>query len=230
MKGLAADLIGVFHSPAATIARAMEAKRWKGALAVLLLVTALVTFLTYPVTKAEQAKLVRDSAMADRLSDEQLAALGTYTPLGRVSGSLTAALFAALALVLGASFVYLFYKVGGAEGLYVHFFAGVATASLLDMGLGALLKGGLVLAQKTMMVHTGLTLFFPNLDFRSLPYAALSQFDFFSLWYLAALALGIAAFSRIGVKKSFVVAALYFLFKSLILVSLSFFSMKMMGM
>jgi len=230
MKGSIADLVGIFSSPAATIARAMESKRWKAALAVILLVTALVTYLTYPITKAEQAKLIRDSQMAERLSDEQLDALGSFTPFQRASGALFAALFAALALLLGASFVYLFYKVGGAEGLFAHFFAGVATASLLDMALGGLLKGLLVLGRKTILVHTGLTLFFPGLDFRSLPYLTLAQFDFFALWYLAALALGIAAFSRMSVKKSLVIAVFYFLFKSLILVSLSYFTMKLTGM
>ena len=43
MKGSIADLVGIFSSPAATIARAMESKRWKAALAVILLVTALVS-------------------------------------------------------------------------------------------------------------------------------------------------------------------------------------------
>jgi hypothetical protein len=230
MNGFISDLTGVIGRPGATIARAMESKRWKAALAAILLVTAVVTFITFPITKAEQAKLIRDSEMADKLSDEQLAGLENFTPFQRVSGSVLAAFFAALTLVVGAFFIYLFFKVGGAEGLYVNFFSAVALASLLDMVLGGALKGLLVLLKKTMMVQTGLTLFFPGLNFRSLPYIALSQFDFFSLWYLVALALGIAVFARISPKKSMTIAALYFLFKSLVLVSISFFSMKLMGM
>lgn len=230
MNGFISDLTGVIGSPGATIARAMEAKRWKAAMAAILLVTAIVTFITFPITKAEQAKLIRDSEMADKLSDEQLAGLENFSSFQRVSGSVFATVFAALTLVLGAFFIYLFFKVGGAEGLYVNFFSAVAQASLLDMVLGGALKGLLVLLKKTMMVQTGLTLFVPGLDFRSLPYVVLSQFDFFFLWYLAALALGIAVFARISLKKSMTIAALYFLFKSLVLVSISFFSMKLMGM
>jgi hypothetical protein len=224
------DLTGVVSSPAATIARAMEAKRWKAALAAILLVTAIVTFITFPITKTEQAKMIRDSEMADKLSDEQLAGLENFTPFQRVSGSVYAMFFSALALLLAAFFVYLFFKVGGAEGLYVNYFSAVAQASFLDMILGGALKGLLVLLKKTMMVQTGLTLFFPGLDFRSLPYIVLSQFDFFSLWYLAALSLGIAVYARISPKKSMTIAALYFLFKSLVLVSLSYFGMRLMGM
>jgi len=230
MNGFISDLTGVVGSPGKTIARAMEAKRWKTALAAILLVTALVTFITFPITKAEQAKLIHDSEMADKLSDEQLAGLENFSSFQRVSGSVFAAFFAALALVLGAFFIYLFFKVGGAEGLYANFFSAVAQASLLDMVLGGALKGLLVLLKKTMMVQTGLTLFFPGLDFRSLPYVVLSQFDFFSLWYLAALALGVAIFARISLKKSVTITVMYFLFKSLVLVSISFFGMKLMGM
>jgi len=88
----------------------------------------------------------------------------------------------------------------------------------------------LISIKKTMFVHTGLTMFFPALDFRSLPFLILSQFDFFSIWYLLALALGIAYFTKISPQKSITIVVLYFLFKSLVFVSFSYFSMKLMGM
>jgi hypothetical protein len=230
MNAFIDNIIGVIASPARTVAKAMEQKRWQAALVLVLLVTAVCTFITFPVTKTEQAKFIRDSEMAEKLSDDQLADLDKFTPVQRASGAAFSAVFAALVLVVGSFFVYLFFKVGGAEGLYVNYFSGVAQASVLDMVLGGILKSTLVMLKKTMLVHTGLTMFFPGMDFRSLSFITLSQFDFFSLWYLAALALGIAVFAKISPKKSITIAVLYFLFKSLILVALSFFSMKMMGM
>jgi hypothetical protein len=224
------DFIGVVADPARTIARVMEKKRWQAALVVLLLVTAACTFITFPITKAEQAKLIRDSEMADRLNDEQLAGLDRFTPVQRVTGAVYAAVFSALSLIVGAFFIYLFFKVGGTEGLYVNYFSAVAHASILDMILGGVLKSILVLAKKTMMVHTGLTMFFPGLDFRSLPFMVLAQFDFFSIWYLLALALGIAVFANISTQKSVFIAILYFFFKSLIFISLSYFALKLTGM
>ncbi len=223
------DFIGVITNPAQTIARVMEKKRWQAALVVLLLVTAACTFITFPITKVEQAKLIRDSEMADRLSDEQLADLDKFTPVQRVTGALYAAIFSALSIIVGAFFIYLFFKVGGAEGLYANYFSAVALASILDVVLGGILKSILVVAKKTMMVHTGLTMFFPGLDFRSLPFLVLAQFDFFSIWYLLALAVGIAVFAKISAKKSVFIVILYFLFKSLILISLSYFALKLTG-
>jgi len=230
MNGFINNVIGVITSPASAVAKAMAEKRWPAALVLVLLVTAICTYVTYPVTKVEQAKFIRDSEMAEKLSDQQLADLDKFTPTQRASGAVFSAVFAALVLVVGAFFVYLFFKVGGVEGLYVNYFSGVAQASVLDMVLGGILKSTLVMLKKTMMVHTGLTMFFPGLDFRSLNFILLSQFDFFSLWYLTALALGIAAFAKISLKKSLVITVMYFLFKSLVLVAVSFFTMKMMGM
>jgi hypothetical protein len=223
------DFFGVIGNPAQTIARVMEKKRWQAALAVILLVAAVCTFLIYPISKADQARLIRDSDMAEKLSDEQLAGLDQYTPTGRIFGALVPIVFSGLAIVLAAFFIYLFYKVAGSEGLYVNYFSGVVHASLLDMVLGGILKCVLVMIKQTTMVHTGLTLFFPGLEIRSLPFIALSQFDFFSLWYLAALALGIAAYARISPKKSIFIAVLYFLFKSIVFIGFSYIMMKITG-
>jgi len=224
------DFFGVIGNPAQTIGKIMDKKRWQAVLAVILLFSAIATFLTYPVTKVEQAKFIRDSEMADKLSEEQLANLDKFTPSQRLTGALFSLVFAGMMIVVAAFFIYLFFKVAGSEGNYVHYFSGVVHASILDMFLGGILKSSLILMKKTMLVHTGLTMFSPGMDFRSLPFIILSQFDFFSLWYLAALALGIAFFAKISLQKSFFIAFLYFLFKSLVFVSFSYLSIKLLGM
>jgi hypothetical protein len=224
------DIIGVFANPGPTIGKVMDKKRWLGVFTIILLTTAILTYVSYPVTKVEGAKLIRDSEMANKLSEEQLANLDKFTPAQRVIGALTQLPMAAIMLLLGAFFVYLFFKVAGAEGIFSNYFSGVVHASLLDMFLGGILRTALISLKKTMLVETGLTMFFPALDFRSLPYIILSQFDFFSIWYLLALTLGIACFAKIGPRKSIAVVVLYFLFKSLVFVSFSYFSMKLIGM
>ncbi|MCX6556943.1 MAG: YIP1 family protein [Candidatus Aminicenantes bacterium] len=221
---------GIIDNPGPTIGRVMDKKRWLGAFALILLTMAIVTYVTYPITKAEGAKFIRDSEMADKLSEDQLASLDQFTPGQRLFGALTQLPLAALTLLLAAFFVYLLFKVAGAAGDFSHYFSAVAHASLLDMFLGGVVRAVLVAIQKTMFVHTGLTILFPALDFRSLSYLVLAQFDFFSLWYLLALALGIAHFTKISVKRSIATVVFYFLFKSLVFVSFSHFSMKLLGM
>jgi len=230
MNEFASDFFGVIGNPGPTIARVMDKKRWQAALVLVLLVSAIVTFITFPVSKVEQAKLIRDSQMAEKLSEEQLASLDKFTPTQRFMGSLYALVFSGLTIVIGAFFIYLFFKVAGSEGNYVNYFSGVAHASILDMFLGGILKGALILLKKTLIVHTGLTMLFPGLDFRSLGFIVLSQFDFFSIWYLAALALGIAVYAKISLKKSISVMVAYFLFKSLVFIAFSYLAMKLVGM
>ena len=224
------DFMGVICSPGQTIGKLMEKKRWQTVFVIILLTAAIVTYLSYPITKVEGAKFVRDSEMANKLSEEQLANLDKFTPTQRLIGALTQLPLAALMMLLSAFFVYLFFKVAGAEGNFSHYFSGVVHASVLDMFLGGILKAALISIKKTMFVHTGLTMFFPALDFRSMPFLILSQFDFFSIWYLLALTLGIAYFTKISPQKSITIVVLYFLFKSLVFVSFSYFSMKLMGM
>jgi len=224
------DFIGVIVSPGPTIGKLMDRKRWLGVFIIILLTTSIVTYLSYPITKVEGAKFIRDSEMADKLSEEQLANLDKFTPTQRFIGALAQMPMAAIMILLGAFFVYLFFKVAGAEGNFSHYFSGVVYASVLDMFLGGIVKAALISIKKTMFVHTGLTMFFPALDFRSMSFLILSQFDFFSIWYLLALTLGIAFFAKISSRKSITVAVLYFLFKSLVFVSFSYFSMKLLGM
>ena len=230
MNEFFSDFMGVISSPGPTIGKLMAKKRWLAVFILILLATTIITYLSYPITKVEGAKFIRDSEMANKLSEEQLANLDKFTPTQRLISALTQPPLAALMMLLAAFFVYLFFKVAGAEGNFSNYFSGVVHASVLDMFLGGILKAALISIKKTMFVHTGLTMFFPALDFRSIPFLILSQFDFFSIWYLLALTLGIAYFTKISRRKSVTIASLYFLFKSLVFVSFSYFSMKLMGM
>ena len=230
MNEFFSDFMGVISNPGPTIGKVMDKKRWLAAFILILVTSSIIAYISYPVTKVEGARFIRESEMAGKLSEEQLANLDKFTPAQRLFGALTQIPMAALMMLFGAFFVYLFFKVVGAEGIFSNYFSGVAYASLLDGFLGAILKGVMMSLKKTLFVETGLTMFFPALDFRSMPYIVLSQFDFFSIWYLLILALGIAQFARINLKKSIMVMVLYFIFKSLVFVSFSYFSMKLMGM
>ncbi|HSQ34524.1 MAG TPA: YIP1 family protein [Candidatus Binatia bacterium] len=224
------DLVGVIVNPGPAIAALMDKKRWQAVFMLILMTTAILAYISYPITKAEGARFIRNSEMAEKFSEEQLANLDKFSPGQRLFGALTQLPMAAVILLMAAFFVYLFFKTAGCEGNFGNYFSGVVHASLLDMFLGGILKNVLMWINKTMIVHTGLTMFFPDLDFRSVKFVILSQFDFLSIWYLLALAMGIALFTKISVKKSMVVMALYFLFKSVIFVSFSYFSMKLIGM
>jgi hypothetical protein len=223
------DFIGVIGSPGPTIGRLMAKKRWQAALAIILLVTAVATFITFPIAVKDNAIMMRDSSIAEKMSDEQLINLDRVTVAGRFFATFIAILVSILVITIGAFFIYLFFKIGGAEGFYVHYFTGVAFASILDMGFGGILRTLLVLSKKTVLIHTGLVMFFPGLDSHSLLSIFLRQFDFFSLWYLVALALGISVFTKFSLKKSIFITSQYFLFKCLVAVPIAYIWGKFTG-
>lgn len=229
MNQFLSDLKGVILTPAQTIAAVMERKRWLPALALVVAVSLLLSYLAYPVVKVEQAKLVRSSPMADRLSEEQLDNLDKYTPAKRVGETLFQLPIQPLIFVLAAFFIYLFFKIGGAEGFFVNYFTAVCYASLIDTVFGGLVKTALILLKKSIMVSTSLTLLFPAMEIRSPAYLMLSQFDLFSIWYLVALALAIAVFSKMSPSRSLAIASAYFAFRAIVFVLFSMLFMRMWG-
>jgi len=224
------DYLGIFTDPGKTLAAFMEKKNWIAALTVILVVTAILFYLIYPIQKEDQAKFVRESKLAERLSEEQLENLDKFTLTKRATDTVFPMVFMGLSLVMAAFFIYLFFKMGGVEGSFVHFFSGVANASLIDCVLGAIVRTALVLTKKTTLVTMSLAALFPNMEFRSLGFMVVSQLDVFTLWYLGALAAGIAVFAKISWRKSATIALYYFIFKVVILVGLSYLSMKIVGM
>ena len=223
------NLVDVIRSPGKAIGRTMEKKKWVAIFLLILAVSSIATYVTYPVTKAEQAKLLRNSEFAARMSEEQLESLDKFTPAQRLAGALFPFPITALTIVIAAFFVYLFFKIGGAEGGYMNFFSGVVHASVIDMVLAGIVKSVLILSQKSILVSTSLSLLLPAAGFRSFRYLLLSQFDLFSIWYLVALALGVAQFAKISVRKSFGITAGYFLFKGIVVVTFSYFTMRLVG-
>ncbi len=223
------NLLGVIRSPGKTISQVMEKKKWVAVFLLILTVSAIATYMTYPITKAEQAKLLKNSEFAARMSEDQLESLDKFTPAQRLAGALFPVPITALTMVIAAFFVYLFFKIGGAEGSYMNFFSGIVHASVIDMVLGGIVKSLLIISQKSILVSTSLSLLSPTASFRSLSYLLLSQFDLFSIWYLSALALGVAQFARISPRKSLGITAGYFLFKGIVVVAFSYFTLRLVG-
>jgi hypothetical protein len=223
------NLLGVIRSPGKTISQVMEKKTWVAVFLLILTVSSIATYVIYPITKVEQAKLLRNSEFAARMSEEQLENIDKFTPAQRMAGALFPLPITALTMVVAAFFIYMFFKIGGAEGSYMNFFSGVVHASVIDMVLAGIVKSLLILSQKSLLVSTSLSLFSSTASFRSFSYLLLSQFDLFSIWYLSALAIGIAQYTGISARKSFGIAAGYFLFKGTVVVAFSYFTLRLIG-
>lgn len=227
MSEVLKQIVNVFLHPSITIKATMEKKNWLIPMILLLILSSTLSYFTFPVMKVEQAKLLRESPLADRLSEEQLANMENYTSFQRFSSLFWSGLTLVITLLLGTAFLYLFYKIPGCEGMFANYFSAFTVASFIDLGLGGLVKSFIILTKHDILASTSLTLLFPHMNIRSFTYVLLSQIDFFPIWFLIALALGIAAYAKISTRKSLTIAFSYFLFKILVISSFSYMTMKL---
>ncbi len=219
----------VFTAPGPALARLRAQRAWPAALLLLVLATALFSFMTFPIQKADQAEMIRESRLAEQFTLDQLESMSRVTPGQRYFSMFWSGLVLTLVLVFGTFFVYLFYKVAGTEGLYSDYFTLFANASLIDVLAGGAVRTLLTLLKGSTQVSTSLALLAPGLEKSSMTYLVLSQFDFFSLWFMFALAVGIAAGLGLSEKKSLVIMAFYFAFKASIVVLFSYLSLRLLG-
>jgi hypothetical protein len=98
-------------------------------------------------------------------------------------------------LVAGALWV-LFSAAMGANLGFRHHFSIAAHAGIIS-GLGSLVTIGTMFVRGTMHASLSLAAFAPGLKPTSVAYMSLALFDFFTLWYMAALGLLVAGAGRL---------------------------------
>lgn len=211
----------LISSPGKTVGEAMEKKQWLSLLLILMVIQAFFTFVTYPTVKNERARLIRESSLSDHLSEEQLSSLDQYSGLQHLIDSGFSGVILIISLLISTAFIYLFYKIADAAGFYVHFFSGVVQASLIPILLGGLVQTLLIWWTGKLSYSLSFALLLPKSAMHSFIFYLFNQFNLISIWYFVVLALGIAYYSHMTVKKSLAVMFSYFFFKVLIISSFS---------
>lgn len=178
---------------------------------------------------AQSQELLKESQISEYLSEDELVDFQNMTGSRRIMVSLWGTFITFLVLVVAAFFIYLFYGIGGTEGVYANYFTIVVNASIIDtvfpllLGIISILSGIGIAAFSNLANLLALA---PN----TMAYLIVSQIDIFNIWYLIAVALGIAVFSKISQKKSLFIAGIYFIFTTVLKILFSYLSVKILGM
>lgn len=224
------DLKGIFVKPGPTLGRMMTRKQWAAGFALIVVLIGIFSFITLPHEMAQSSEWLENSRFAEVLADQSGGAIN-YTSSFQRSLLTAGALFSlVLSLAVGTFFVYLFYGIGGTEGMYVNYFSLVVNASIIDTVIPAFLSMVSIPLGINLVGFTNATLFFPNLPGNTFKALLLAQLDVFSIWYLVVIAAGVAVFAGITFKKSLRIAIFYFCFRTAVIVLFSYLSMKMFGM
>lgn len=231
-----ARLQGVFFTPQLTLKAISEKPIWLDALIILLIVSALFTYITTPYSSKDQAEILKSSIkLQERMGEERfkqrieqlenpsksLVFLSSFllSPITFLIGFLISSL---IILVIG--------RFSSTEGNFVQIFSAYLYVNFIDKILGNALRLILILSRKSVMqTTTSLALLFPRLETTSFSFIVLSQIDFFQLWLFGILGYGLSHIFKIDIKKALFISYSFWLLKSLFNIALFSLSMKLMG-
>ena len=220
------DLVGIFKTPGQTLGKLMKSRNWVPMFLILVIIMGLVTYFTFP---AKMAQMAKDPRYAEIMGGEKAPYFVNNSTFARTMGTFTSVFVLFVTLVMGAFFLYLFFGIGGSDGLFNNYFTLVVHASVIDVVIPLLLSSlSIVTGIGFSAVATPFNLILSP-DPKSFIFLVLGALNIFTLWYHVVVAAGIHVFSNLSFKKCMTISILYFLFKAVVSVGFSYIAMKIMG-
>ena len=204
--GLIGRMIRVFYAPGETfesVAASRTAIDWVAPAAVAAIVAFAAAVAVMPLAMEEGAKAIQEQMQDRELSDEQREMMEKMTGAGQTFGLVMApvvsfvVLFVSALLLLGAA------RIAGAEVGYSGMLTVSAYSSLVQ-ALKGIVVTPLMLSKKSMVVHTGLGLLLPGEMLNSFAGRFLAGIEFFTLWQVVIVAVGISALGNVQARKALV--------------------------
>jgi hypothetical protein len=195
----------IYFAPSKVFKALKEKPRWITPFIIVLVVVALTAALT--VNFSRDAIMARqEEAMIERgLTEEQMEQARQFTsgPIIMISSAVGALFFTAVILLLFALIINLFIPLFSGESGFKPVFSVICYSALIAVP-AAILKLILIAITKSPFVTTSLALFVPNLAKESVTYQFLSGFDFFIIWQMILVAMGINITNNIPKKSAYI--------------------------
>ncbi len=186
-------LIDIFIQPSVVFRNIKEKPEWFKPLAFVIGMLCIISILNIALNRdlimEQQIEAMRKRNMTEEQIDQAL----RYTsgPIVYVSTVFGTVLGVSIILLLFALLVNIFIPIAGGTGSYKLVFSVVTHSALIKIP-AHLLRLILILIKNSLQVSTSLALFTPNLPSNSLVYQLLSSFDFFIVWEMILVAMGIS--------------------------------------
>ncbi len=226
INSLFAGLDGIIRTPGPSLGNLMGSKKWVSYFVIILVTVFILSFVTFPYAADQMSEMMEDSSLADYFQDQDF----DFHSLSfgqKMFVLIPELVFVFIVIGIGAFFTYLFFGIGGAEGLYINYFAIVTGASLIDIVFPKMVETISLIFNVKLLGFLSPAVFIPGGDAKSFIHIFVSRFDVFSVWYAIAIALGIAYFSKLDIKKSMTISGIYLIFKALVISGFSFLFLSM---
>lgn len=216
-------IIDIFTAPTRVFTGLKEKPEWVKPFVIVLVVVALSSAFTVMLTKdtiiTKQEEALRERGM----SDEQVEQAKKFIqgPLPVVLGGIGGAVFTAVLLLLFTVVLNLLVPVFGGTDAFKSVFS-VVSFSALIMVPATVLKLILIAITKSPYVTTSLALLAPNLEKTSFLYQLLAGFDFFVIWEMILVALGISIINGVKKQNAYILVFLIWLVSIFVGIGLGF--------
>lgn len=195
----------IYFAPSKVFKAIKEKPRWIMPIIIVLVVVTVTAALT--VHFSRDAIVARqEEAMIERgLTEEQMEQARQFTsgPIIVISSAVGALFFTVVLLALFTLIVNLFIPLFSGESGFKTVFSVICYSALIAVP-AAILKLILIGITKSPFVTTSLALLVPNLAKESFTYQLLSSFDFFVIWQMILVAMGINITNNVPKKNAYI--------------------------
>ncbi len=199
------NIIDTFVNPRVVFTRVKEKPEWLMPLAIVLIGLAVLSMLTIATTRdlinAQQIEAMKERNM----TEEQIEQAMKFTsgPFMVIVGGIGSIIGTLVMLLIFAGILNLFIPMLGGEGSFRMVFSVVSYSALVKIP-SAIIRWILIMLKHSLHVSTSLVLFVPGLDTKSFIYKFLSGIDFFLLWEMILVALGISITNSLKRENSYI--------------------------
>jgi hypothetical protein len=195
----------IYFAPSKVFKALKEKPRWITPFIIVLVVVALTAALTVNFSRDAIMARQEEAMIARGLTEEQMEQARQFTsgPIIMISSAVGALFFTAVILLLFALIINLFIPLFSGESGFKPVFSVICYSALIAVP-AAILKLILIAITKSPFVTTSLALFVPNLAKESVTYQFLSGFDFFIIWQMILVAMGINITNNIPKKSAYI--------------------------
>ena len=227
--GLIGRMIRVFYAPRETfeaVAESRTAIDWVAPAAVSAIVALAAAVAIVPLAMEEGARVMQEQMQEQEINDDQREMMEKMAGAGQTVGIVMApvvsfvVLFISALLLLGAG------RIAGA-GIGYSGMLTVSAYSSLVQALKGIIVTPLMLAKKSMVVHTGLGLLLPGEMMNTFAGRFLAGIEIFMLWQILIVAVGISALGNVDMRRALVPVVLLWLI--FLLIAAGFGGLQQMG-
>ncbi|MCX7995245.1 MAG: YIP1 family protein [candidate division WOR-3 bacterium] len=199
------NFINIFIKPSTVFTGIKEKPDWFKPLAVVLISICIISLLNISTSRdliiAQQIEAMKERNMTDEQIEQAVKfASGPFIYVSTVIGTIISV---SVILMIFALLLNIFIPVAGGEGSYKLVFTVVSYAAMVKIP-AYLLRWILIMIKNSLQVSTSLALFVPGLPSKSFAFRLLASFDFFIIWEMILVAMGISITNNLKKENAYI--------------------------